>query len=154
MKHELDTCGNAKVEFVELPLAFDAVTLIVNPGNRFVETLSIEQLRKMWEARAQGTLTRWNQIDARWPDAPLKLLGPARSSDEGRFFNVAVLKTEIARQDYMSSSEDAVPAQTVARDLHAIAYVSSAAFEAHRRQVKAIAISPSGSLQHPGHTRP
>jgi phosphate transport system substrate-binding protein len=138
---EMDACGKAKVEFVELPIAFDAVTVIVNPRNAFVSSLSVEELRKMWESGAQGTIMKWKQINDRWPDAPLKLLGPDRSSDDGRYFNAAILGNQFARQDYMGSAEDSVLIQAVARDANALAYVSSSSYLANRNQVKAVPIA-------------
>jgi phosphate transport system substrate-binding protein len=140
LKEEMEACGKAKVEFVELPVALDAFVLIVNPKNRFVENLSVEHLRRMWEPGAQGTITHWAQINARWPDRPLKLLGPARSSDEARGFNVAVLGNEFTRHDYMGSAEDRMLIEAVERDPHAIAYVALSAYVANRSRVRAVPV--------------
>src|SRR6266446_10462735 len=67
LKAEIAACGKADVQFIELPLAFDAVTVVVNPKNSFVQSLTLDELRAMWEETAQGKITRWNQINARFP---------------------------------------------------------------------------------------
>src|SRR5438105_3510924 len=75
-KDELAACKETGTEFIELPVAMDAITVIVNPRNRFVESLSVEELRAMWRKDAQGKVVRWSQVNPAYPHAPLKLLGP------------------------------------------------------------------------------
>lgn len=140
-KPELEACAKSYVEFVELPIAFDAVTVIVNPQNRFVESLSLEDLRKLWESAAQGRIRKWNQVNTRWPDAPVKLLGPDRLSDESRYFGEAVLgPSRPQREDYMATTEDSIIVQGVARDPNALGYVPLTYYLANRGQVRAVPI--------------
>jgi phosphate transport system substrate-binding protein len=146
---EVDACDKAKIEFVEVPIAFDAVTLIVNPRNTFVESLSVDELKKMWRSASQGTVTKWKEVNGKWPDAPLKLLAPDQSSDDASYFNAAVLGTQLARQDYMGSTEDSILIQAVARDVNALAYVSLGSYGANRSRVRAVPIAGKGGAVAP-----
>src|SRR5213594_719137 len=86
LKSEIEACQKADAQFIELPIAFDAVTVVVNPKNSFVQSLSLTELRAMWEQAAQGNVVRWNQVSARFPDAPLKLLSPDRQFEDSEYF--------------------------------------------------------------------
>src|SRR5687767_15579148 len=73
LKGEMAECQKAGVEYFELPVAFDALTVVINPKNTFIKQLTVAELKKMWEPAAQGKVTRWNQVNPAWPDAPMKL---------------------------------------------------------------------------------
>ena len=83
LKAEMADCAKAGVEYFELPVAFDALTVVVNPKNSFIKQLTVAEMKKMWEPAAQGKVTRWNQVNAQWPDQPMKLFGPG--ADSGTF---------------------------------------------------------------------
>ncbi len=83
LKKEMADCKAAGVEYIELPVAFDALTVVMNPKNTFLKDLTVEQLKAIWEPAAQGKITRWNQVNPAWPDAPIKLFGAG--SDSGTF---------------------------------------------------------------------
>ncbi len=140
-RSEIDACAKARIEFIELPLAFDAVTVIVNARNTFVDRLSVEDLRKMWQGSAQGEITHWDQINPRWPHQPMKLLAPDRLSDESSYFNAAILGGEAPRQDIMASTEDRILIQGVARDANTLSFVSLAYYLENRAQLKAVPIA-------------
>src|SRR3954468_15210068 len=67
LKKEMDDCRAAGIEYYELPVAFDALTVVINPKNTFIKSLTVEELKKIWEPGAQGKLTRWNQVNPAWP---------------------------------------------------------------------------------------
>jgi phosphate transport system substrate-binding protein len=141
-KPELALCKGKEVEFVEVPVAFDAVTVVVNSKNGFVSSLSLDELHTMWEAAAQGRITRWSQVNARFPDAPLKLLGPDAQFERNNTFTEAVLGPgQPARSDYMVSVDDSVLIQGVVRDPNTLGYVSLAYYRTHRSQLKAVPIA-------------
>lgn len=140
-KAEMAACNVAKIEFIELPIAFDAVTVVVNPRNSFVDRLSVEDLRKLWQASAQSEITHWNQMNPRWPHQPLKLLAPDRLSDESSYFNAAILGGQAPRQDIMASTEDRILIQGVTRDANTLAFVSLAYYLENRAQLKAVPIA-------------
>ncbi len=83
LKKEMEECAKAGIKYVELPIAFDALTVVVNPKNSFIKQLTVAELKMMWEPAAQGKITKWNQVNPAWPDAPLKLFGPG--ADSGTF---------------------------------------------------------------------
>ena len=82
LKNEMEVCKQAGIQYYELPIAFDAITVVVNPKS-FLKEISIEQLKTIWAPVAQGKIAKWNQVDPAWPDTPIKLFGPG--ADSGTF---------------------------------------------------------------------
>lgn len=141
IKGELAQCEKAERTFVEVPIAFDALAVIVNPRNTFVEALSIDELRGVWTAEAQGKLVRWSQLNARYPDEPLKLYAPDARAERGNYFNEAVLGSgREARRDFTASADDDVIVQAVARDAAALGYVPLAYYLGNLKRLKAVPI--------------
>ncbi len=92
LKSEMDECAKLGITYYELPVAFDALTVVVNPKNTFLDKgVTVEQLKKMWEPGAQGKITRWNQVDPSWPDAPIKLFGAGADSGTFDYFTEAIV---------------------------------------------------------------
>ncbi len=148
LKSELEACGKADIQFVELPIAFDAVTVVVNRKNSFVQSLTLPELRSIWEEAAQGKVVRWSQVNARFPDAPLKLLAPDRQFDTANYFAAAVLKQgQSPRRDTMGSVDDNVLIQGVARDLNTLSYVPIATYLENRAKLRAVPIAASTGAQ-------
>jgi len=146
LKAELEACGKANIAFVELPLAFDAVAVVVNPKNSFVKSLTLPELRTMWQEAAQGKVVRWSQVNPAFPDAPLKLLAPDAQFDGSNYFLAAVLKPEqSARRDTMGSVDDNVLIQGVMRDLNTVSYLPLATYLENRTKLRAVAIAPSAT---------
>src|SRR5688572_22090605 len=83
MKGEMEACAKAGIKYIELPIAYDALTVVVNPKNTWVDQLTVAELKKMWEPAAQGKILTWNQVNPKWPNKPLKLFGPG--ADSGTF---------------------------------------------------------------------
>ncbi len=109
LNEEASACRKSGVEFIELPIAFDAITVVVNPRNTFVSSLSVEELRRMWEPGAQGKVVRWSQVSSRFPDAPLKLLAPDARFESVSTFGEAILGRGVRpRADSMTSVDDNV----------------------------------------------
>ncbi|SRR6266496_138734 len=148
LKAEIEACGKADIQFIELPLAFDAVTVVVNPKNSFVQSLTLAELRSMWEEAAQGKIVRWSQVNARFPDAPLKLLAPDAQFDGSNYFLAAILKPgQSPRRDYMGSVDDNVLIQGVARDINTVSYLPVATYLENRAKLRAVPIAASASAQ-------
>lgn len=138
-------CARAEIDFVELPLAFDALVAIVHPRNAFVRSISLDELRTAWELKAQGRVTRWSQINPAWPNEPMQLIGPDRLSDEARFLTGAILGGGLVRQDYMSSAEDSVVVRAVGRDPGTFGLVSLAYYLDSRSRLRAVPVSFPGA---------
>jgi phosphate transport system substrate-binding protein len=144
LKGELLLCQAAGSAFVEVPIAFDALAVVVNARNSFVSALSVSELRTVWTVEAQGKLVRWSQLDPHYPDQPLKLYGSDARAERANYFNDAILGAGLeARRDFTASADDAVIVQAVARDAGALGYVSFAYYAASRKRLKAVPIAQS-----------
>src|SRR5882672_2351400 len=90
LKKEMDDCRAAGVQYIELPVAYDALTVVIHPDNKWAQTLTVAELKKMWEPAAQGKVKTWKQVNPAWPDQPLKLFGPGADSGTFDYFTEAV----------------------------------------------------------------
>jgi phosphate transport system substrate-binding protein len=137
---EMEDCAKAGVKYFEIPVAFDALTVVVNPKSP-IKQLSIAELKTMWEPAAQGKVTKWNQINPAFPDAPLKLFGAGADSGTFEYFSEAVTgKAKSSRGDYTASEDDNVLVQGVQRDVNAIGYFGYAYYAENMNKLKAVAI--------------
>jgi phosphate transport system substrate-binding protein len=138
---EVAECGKSKVEYLELPVAYDALTVVVHPKNTWATSITVAELKKIWEPEAQGKITRWNQIRADWPDAPLRLFGPGVDSGTYDYFTEAVVgKQHSSRGDFTSSEDDNVLVQGVAGDVNALGYFGMAYFQENADKLKAVPV--------------
>ncbi|HYJ15441.1 MAG TPA: substrate-binding domain-containing protein, partial [Candidatus Limnocylindria bacterium] len=104
LKSEIEDCKKSGVQFIELPVAYDALTVIVNPKNDWVKSLNVPDLKKMWEPAAQGKVSSWNQVRSEWPNNPLKLFGPGADSGTFDYFTEAIVgKAKSSRGDFTAS---------------------------------------------------
>lgn len=141
MKKEMDACKEAGVQYYELPVAFDALTVVINPSNTFIKSMKPAELKKIWEPAAQGKITNWNQVDPSYPDLPLKLFGPGADSGTFDYFTEAIVgKAKSSRGDYTASEDDNVLVQGVARDKGAIGYFGFAYYLENQKKLKAVPI--------------
>jgi phosphate transport system substrate-binding protein len=138
---ERSACGGAGVEFVELPVAYDALTVVVHPQNDWAQSMTVLELRKLWEPAAEGKVTTWNQVRNDWPDRPIKLFGPGTESGTFDYFTEAVNGTvDVSRKDYTASAFDEAIVSGVAADVDALGYVGYSQFDKARATLKAVAI--------------
>lgn len=141
LKQEMDACKAAGIQYIELPVAFDALTVIVNPRNKFVDYLTVAELKTMWEPAAQGKVTNWNQIRASFPSAPLKLAGAGSDSGTFDYFTEATVgKAKSSRGDYQATEDDNVTVQFVSRDVNAMGYLGLAYYTENKGKLKAVPI--------------
>jgi phosphate transport system substrate-binding protein len=141
---ELEDCRKEGVQFIELPVAYDALTVVVNPRNTLA-SISIDDLKKMWEPAAQGTMMRWNQVNPAFPDAPLALFGAGADSGTFDYFTEAVTgKSKSSRGDFTASEDDNVLVQGVSRNVNALAFFGYAYFQENKGKVRGLPISWKG----------
>jgi phosphate transport system substrate-binding protein len=141
LKAEMADCAKAGIEYFELPVAFDALTVVVNPKNNFIKQLTVAELKKMWEPAAQGKVTRWNQVNPQWPDQPMKLFGPGADSGTFDYFTEAVVgKSKSSRGDFTASEDDNVLVQGVSRDVNGLGYFGYAYYIENKDKLKALPI--------------
>jgi phosphate transport system substrate-binding protein len=138
---EMDLCKAAGVQYIEMPIAFDALTVVINPKNTFLKQATVAELKQLWEPSAQGKITRWNQINPAWPDAPIKLFGPGADSGTFEYFTEATVgKAKSSRGDYTASEDDNVLVQGVSRDVNAFGYFGYAYYAENKARLKALPI--------------
>ncbi|MFN0186472.1 MAG: PstS family phosphate ABC transporter substrate-binding protein [Aquabacterium sp.] len=141
LEKEMADCKAAGVEYIELPVAFDALTVVMNPRNTFLKAITVEELKKMWEPAAQGKIMRWNQVNPAWPDAPIKLFGAGSDSGTFDYFTEAITgKSKASRGDFTASEDDNVLVQGVSQDVNAIGYFGYAYFAENQGKLRAVPI--------------
>ena len=141
MKKEIDVCKEQAIEYIELPVAYDGLAVMVNPKNTWVTSLTAADLKKMWEPSAQGVVTKWNQIRPEWPNAPLKLFGPGADSGTFDYFTEAIVgKSKASRGDFTASEDDNVLVQGISGDKNALGYFGLAYYEENKDKLKLVPI--------------
>jgi phosphate transport system substrate-binding protein len=139
---EKEACKAAGIEYESFPVAIDAITVVVNPANTWANSLTVEQLKTLWEPAAEGTITRWNQVDPAFPDAPIGLYGPGTDSGTFDYFTKEIVGEEGAsRGDYTASEDDNVLVQGVSRDRNALGYFGYSYFAENTDKLKAVGIA-------------
>lgn len=139
---EMERCRKGMVRFIELPVAFDALTVVVNPANTWATSITVDELKRMWEPAAQGKVMTWQQVHPSWPNRPLKLWGPGRDSGTFDYFTqVTMGESGASRLDYFDSEDDAVLVKGVAADPNSLAYFGLAYYEANAKQLKALPVA-------------
>jgi len=137
---EMAACRAAGIQYIEIPIAFDALTVVVNTANP-VRSATVAELRRMWEPGAQGQITRWNQVNPAWPDQPLMLFAPGAASGTFEYFTEAVNgRARQSRTDFTPSEDDNVLVQGVATNPGGIAYFGLAYYLENRNRLNAVAI--------------
>lgn len=138
---EVELCNKNKISYVELPVAYDALTVVVNPKNTWANSITVAELKKIWEPAAQGKIMRWNQVRADWPDAPLRLFGPGVDSGTYDYFTEAIVgEAHSSRGDFTSSEDDNVLVQGVAGDVNSLGFFGMAYFEENSSRLKALPV--------------
>jgi phosphate transport system substrate-binding protein len=142
---ELQACDSNAITFIELPLAFDALTVVVNRENDWAKAISTAELARTWGRQAQGRITNWRQVNLDWADRPLSLCAPGSDSGTFDYFNEAINgdKTN-ARTDVQSSEDDNVLVNCVAKNPNAMGYFGFAYYRANAQRLTALAIAQEG----------
>jgi phosphate transport system substrate-binding protein len=140
LKEEIEACKKAGITFYELPIAFDALTVVVNPSNP-LECVKISELKTMWEPAAQGTVKSWKDVNPAWPDMALKLFGAGSDSGTFDYFTEATVgRAKSSRGDYTASEDDNVLVKGVQGDRGAIGYFGFAYYAANPKALKALSV--------------
>jgi len=139
---EAEACAAAGVEYVEVPIAIDALTVVVHPQNTWATSMTVEQLKMLWEPAAEGRITRWNQIDPSWPNTPISLYGPGTDSGTFDYFTEAIVgKSGDSRADYTASEDDNILVMGVSRDRAALGYFGMAYYLENQGRLASVAIN-------------
>lgn len=141
LKKEVDECKAAGIEYIEMPVAYDALTVVVNPKNDWIKSMTVAELKMIWEPGAQGKVMTWKQVNPAWPDRPLKLFGAGADSGTFDYFTEAITgKSKSSRGDFTASEDDNVLVQGVSRDVGSLGFFGFAYYEENRDKLKAIPI--------------
>lgn len=139
---EADLCRAAGIEYMEIPVAYDAITIVVNHDNNWLENITTDQLKKLWEPAAEGKVERWSDLDPSWPTEAVNLYGPGTDSGTFDYFTeVIVGTTDSSRGDYTASEDDNVLVLGVGRDTNALGYFGLAYYLENTDAVKAVAVN-------------
>jgi phosphate transport system substrate-binding protein len=142
LKKEMEECKKTGIQYIELPVAYDALTVVIHPENKWAQTLTVADLKKMWEPAAQGKVTNWKQVNPGFPDAPLKLFGAGADSGTFDYFTEAINgKSKSSRGDFTASEDDNVLVQGVSRDVNALGFFGLAYYLENQDKLKAVAIT-------------
>ena len=142
MKPSEDSLAKAhNISYIELPVAYDGLTVVVHPENTWVKDITTEELKKIWEPAAQGTIKRWNQIRPEWPDQEIHLYGPGVESGTYDYFTEAVVgESGASRGDYTASEDDNVLVQGVSTDPNALGFFGFAYYEENQDKLKVVPV--------------
>lgn len=140
-ENEIEQLQEAGVEFIELPVAYDGLAVVVNPENDFVDYLTVEELKKIWEPEAQGKITKWSQVREGWPDKEIRLFGPGTASGTFDYFTEAVVgEAKASRGDYTASEDDNVLVQGVAGDPNALGFFGLEYYLQNKNKLKIVPV--------------
>ncbi|MBF9251774.1 PstS family phosphate ABC transporter substrate-binding protein [Pontibacter sp. 172403-2] len=129
------------ISYVQLPVAYDGLTVVVNPENDWVKDITLAELKKIWEPAAQGKIKKWNQIRPEWPDKEIHLYGPGVESGTYDYFTEAVVgKSHSSRGDYTASEDDNVLVQGVSTDPLALGFFGFAYYEENMNKLKPVPV--------------
>jgi phosphate transport system substrate-binding protein len=138
---EMELAKKNGIEYIELPICFDALTVVVHPDNHWADSMTVEELKKIWEPAAEEKITRWNQIRPDWPDEELQLYGPGTDSGTFDYFTQAIAGDEGAsRRDFTANEDDNVLVQGVEGNKNALGYFGYAYYEPNKERLKAVAV--------------
>ncbi len=141
LKKEMDDCKKTGIQYIEMPIAFDALTVVVNPKNGWSNTITVAELKKIWEPAAQGKITKWSQVNPAWPDETIKLYGAGADSGTFDYFTEAIVgKAKSSRGDFTASEDDNVLVQGVASDKNGLGFFGFAYYAENKKKLKAVAI--------------
>jgi len=152
---EVELCSKAGITYIELPIAYDALSVVVHPANTWATSMTVAELKKLWEPEAQGKITRWSQLRAGWPDTPIALFGAGTDSGTFDYFTEAIVgKEKASRGDFTASEDDNVLVQGVASNKNALGYFGLAYLEENAGKIKAVAIDDENAKNGEGSQLP
>jgi phosphate transport system substrate-binding protein len=152
---EKEACAKAAIQYIEIPIAYDGLAVVVHPKNTWATSMTVAELKKLWEPGAQGKVMRWNQVRADWPDREIHLFGAGVDSGTFDYFTeVIVGKMDASRGDYTSSEDDNVIVQGVSGDENSLGYFGYAYYEQNQGKLKLVAIDDGNDANGKGPVAP
>jgi len=138
---EAELCKQGGVDYIELPVAYDGLAIVVHPAAEWVDYITVAELKILWASQAQGKIGRWSQVRAGWPDEEIHLFGAGVNSGTYDYFTQAIIGEEhSSRGDYTSSEDDNVLVQGIASDKHALGFFGFAYYRENASQLKLVPV--------------
>ncbi|HLD70407.1 MAG TPA: PstS family phosphate ABC transporter substrate-binding protein [Negativicutes bacterium] len=145
---EVRLCAENNIQYIELPIAFDGLAVMVHPSNDWVDYLTVAELKKMWEPGAEDTVMYWNQIRPEWPKEKINLYGAGSDSGTYDYFTEAIVGKEgESRGDFVASEDDNVLVQGISSDPLSLGFFGFAYYHENREKLKLVPISKSGTKE-------
>lgn len=136
---EVEQCAKSAIEYVELPVAYDGIAIVVNPKNDWATSITTAELERMWQPQAQGKVKTWRDVRPTWPDKELHLFGAGVDSGTYDYFTEAIVhKEHSSRGDYTSSEDDNILVQGVATDVSALGFFGLAYYEHNKDKLHVV----------------
>jgi phosphate transport system substrate-binding protein len=152
---EVEKCHKKGVEFIELPIAYDGISVVVHPENDWVDQMTVAELQKLWSPEAQGEITRWSQLREGWPDEKIELYGPGTDSGTYDYFVEAIIGEDgSTRMDFNQNEDDNVLVRGVSRSKNALGFFGFAYYEQNRDQLEVVSIDDEGGESGEGAVEP
>ncbi len=146
---EIESCKAAGIEPIELKIGLDGISIVVNPQNDWCDTLSVEQLKKLWEFESK--VKTWKDLNPQWPDEEIKLFGPDKVSGTFDYFIEEIIgdvpeNQSPCRTDYTQSVKDTMLVEGVKGNKYALGYFGFAYYVKNKDQLKALKIATKSDL--------
>ena len=154
-KTEAAQCEKNGIAFIELPVAFDGLAVVVHPENTWCNHLAVSELKRLWTSEAQGTIMKWSDIRKEWPKKDIHLFGAGYESGTYDYFTAAIVGTEhSSREDFTSSEDDNILVQGIASDRHALGFFGLGYYERNHDILKLVAIDDENDTNGKGPVLP
>jgi len=136
---EKEECAKNKIEYLELAIATDGLAVVVNPKNDWVDCITVEQLKMIWQP--ESTVKTWKDVDPKWPDTPIKLFGPGTDSGTFDFFTGVINgKEKACRQEFTASEDDNTLVVGIEAEKNALGYFGYAYFAENKARLKLLGV--------------
>jgi len=136
---EVETIKGNGDDVVEMPVAYDGITVVIHPENDWATEMTVAELKKIWEKGS--TVKTWADVREGWPNEPITLFAPGAASGTFEYFTEAINgEAKVAREDVTASEDDNVLVQGVAGDKYAMSYFGFAYYEENQDKLKAVAV--------------
>ncbi|MEL7358417.1 MAG: PstS family phosphate ABC transporter substrate-binding protein [Cyanobacteria bacterium J06634_6] len=147
---EMEACKANGIEYTELPIALDAITIVVHPENTWAETITVEELKKIWQPEAEGEINSWSQVRPSWPDQSLTLYGPGEDSGTFDYFTEVIDdEAGASRKDYTQSEDDSALVEAISEDPNALGYFGLGYYAANWNRLKSLAVDNGQQASQP-----
>lgn len=148
---ELEFAQMSNIAFIELPVAYDALSVVVNKKTDWLDSITVAELKKIWAPEAQGVVKKWSDIRSTFPDKPIQLYGPGTDSGTFDYFTEVINgKEDACRADYTSSEDDNVLVTGVAGNEGALGFFGLAFYEGNKERLKVLAVDDENPVNGAG----